>query len=212
MNMPMKAEAAEILARFVAETSYDTLPEAARVSAKRCLLDTLGVTAAASTQGIGHKALSDMIAKAGGARRPASSALADAIRSGSRRSPTAPWRAAVDFDDGHDESMTHPSAVVVSAALAMAERQGGVDGRRLITAIALGNEILVRLGLGIARRPGGLKLDTWFPSSVFGAFGGTAACASILGLTRPRSAAPSASCCSRPPARSRRSPRPASPA
>jgi 2-methylcitrate dehydratase PrpD len=89
---------------------------------------------------------------------------------------------AVDFDDGHDESMTHPSSVVVSAALAMAERSGGVDGKRLITAIVLGNEILVRLGLGIARRPGGLKLDTWFPSSVFGAFGGAAACCSILGF------------------------------
>jgi 2-methylcitrate dehydratase PrpD len=98
-----------------------------------------------------------MIAKAGGAKE------ASVIGFGGRY-PV--WLAAlangamaraVDFDDGHDESMTHPSAVVVSAALAMAERQGGVDGRRLITAIALGNEILVRLGLGIARRPGGLK-------------------------------------------------------
>jgi 2-methylcitrate dehydratase PrpD len=182
MNMPVKTEAAEILSRFVAETRYDDLPEAARESAKRCLLDTLGVTAAASTQGIGHKALNEMIQRAGGAPEASVIGFGGRVPVWLAALANGAMARAVDFDDGHDESMTHPSSVVVSAALAMAERKGGVGGRELIAAIALGNEVLCRMGLAIARRPGGLKLDTWFPSSVFGAFGGTAACGSVLGF------------------------------
>ncbi len=173
-------EAAAELARFVAATHYQHLPDAVRDMAKRCLLDTLGVTVAASTRGIGHQQLHRMIQHTGGLGE-------SSVLGFGSRAPT--WLAAmangamaraIDFDDSHDESMTHPSSVVVPAALAVAERRGGVTGRELITAIALGNEILCRMGLAIARRPGGLKLDTWFPTSVFGAFGGTAACSSIM--------------------------------
>ena len=182
INMPVQTEAAEILSRFVAETTYDDLPENARESAKRCLLDTLGVTAAAGTQGIGHKALNDMIQRAGGAPEASVVGFGGRVPVWLAALANGAMARAVDFDDSHDESMTHPSSVVVSAALAIAERKGGVGGRELITAIALGNEVLCRMGLAIARRPGGLKLDTWFPSSVFGAFGGTAACCSVLGF------------------------------
>lgn len=178
----LQEDAAAQIAAFVANTGYDRIAAAARESAKRCLLDTLGVTLAASTQGIGHEALAAMVRRSGGAGD-------SAVLGFGGRAPV--WLAAlvngamaraVDFDDSHDEGMTHPSSVVVPAALAMAQYRGGVSGRHLIAAIAVGNEVLCRMGVSIARRPGGLKLDTWFPSSVFGAFGGTAACAGILGF------------------------------
>ena len=179
-NPDRQPDAAQALSRFIADTGYEQLPTAARESAKRCILDTLGVTVAASTQGIGHQALHAMVRDAGGAGE-------SSILGFGGRAPV--WLAAlvngamaraVDFDDSHDEGMTHPSSVVVPAALAMAERRGGVSGRELIAAVAIGNEILCRMGVAIARRPGGLKLDSWFPTSVFGAFGGTAACSRIL--------------------------------
>lgn len=179
---PSRVDASAPLADFVARTRYEHLSPAARESAKRCILDTLGVTLAASTQGIGHQALFDLVRSAGGTGE-------SSILGFGGRAPV--WLAAlangamaraVDFDDSHDEGMTHPSSVVVPAAVAMAQRRGGVSGRELITAVAVGNEILCRMGVSIARRPGGLKLDSWFPTSVFGAFGGTAACASVLGF------------------------------
>jgi len=175
-------EAASVLARFVADTRYEHLPEAVRETAKRCLLDTLGVTAAASTRGIGHRELDRMIRHAGGLAESSVIGFGGRVPAWLAALANGAMARAIDFDDGHDESMTHPSSVVVPAALAMAERRGGVSGRELMTAIALGNEILCRMGLAIARRPGGLKLDTWFPTSVFGAFGGTAACSAILGF------------------------------
>jgi 2-methylcitrate dehydratase PrpD len=69
----------------------------------------------------------------------------------------------------------------VPAALAVAERRGGVDGRTLITAVAVGDEIVCRLGRALARRAEGLPLDRWFLTSVLGAFGATAACCRVLG-------------------------------
>nr|MBA3505620.1 MmgE/PrpD family protein [Betaproteobacteria bacterium] len=127
-------------------------------------------------------ALHKMIAQAGGAPESSIIGFGGRVPVWLAALANGAMARAVDFDDGHDESMTHSSSVIVSAAIAMAERRGGVNGRELIAAVAAGNEILIRLGLAIARRPGGLKLDTWFPSSVFGAFGGTATCCSILGF------------------------------
>lgn len=175
-------DASAALADFVAETPYERIPPRARESAKRCLLDTLGVTLAAGTRGLGHPQLAAMVARSGGA--PDASVLGFGMRAPVWLAALAngAMARAVDFDDSHDEGMTHPSSVVVPAALAMAQYKGGVSGRELIAAIAVGNEVLCRMGVSIARRPGGLKLDSWFPTSVFGAFGGTAACARILGF------------------------------
>ncbi|TVR06973.1 MAG: MmgE/PrpD family protein [Salinarimonadaceae bacterium] len=180
MNFTNTVDASASFARFIASTDYDSLSEGARESARRCILDTLGVTAAATTLGLGHPQLEAMVRKAGGAAESSVVGFGGRLPIWLAALVNGAMARAVDFDDGHDESMTHPSSVIVTAAIAMAERRGGVSGRDLITAVAVGNEILVRLGLAIARGPDGLKLDTWFPSSVFGAFGGTAACCSIL--------------------------------
>ena len=176
------SDASAALAAFVAQTPYERISPAARESAKRCLLDTLGVTLAAGTRGLGHPQLAAMVARGGGA--PDASVLGFGMRAPVWLAALAngAMARAVDFDDSHDEGMTHPSSVVVPAALAMAQYKAGVSGRELIAAIALGNEVLCRMGVSIARRPGGLKLDSWFPTSVFGAFGGTSACARIMGF------------------------------
>lgn len=52
----------------------------------------------------------------------------------------------LDFDDTHLPSVLHPSAAVVPAALATAERIGS-GGRALLTAAAMGIEVTCRLGM-----------------------------------------------------------------
>ncbi|WP_243789514.1 MmgE/PrpD family protein [Saccharopolyspora gloriosae] len=52
----------------------------------------------------------------------------------------------LDFDDTHLPSVLHPSAAVVPAALATAERTGA-GGRRLLAATAMGIEVTCRLGM-----------------------------------------------------------------
>jgi 2-methylcitrate dehydratase PrpD len=67
----------------------------------------------------------------------------------------------------------------VCASLAIAERLGLVSGQAFITAVALGTDIVCRLGSSIE-----WKMD-WAPTTVFGVFGAAAASAKLLGLDVP---------------------------
>jgi 2-methylcitrate dehydratase PrpD len=52
---------------------------------------------------------------------------------------------ALDFDDTHPGALVHPSAAVLPGALAVAE-ETGADGSQLLEALAVGYEVVVRLG------------------------------------------------------------------
>jgi 2-methylcitrate dehydratase PrpD len=58
-------------------------------------------------------------------------------------------------------------------------------GDEFLRAIAIGNEVLCRLGLGFASEFG-IPMQRWFPTSVFGIFGATAGCCCLLGLDAER--------------------------
>src|SRR6266511_2022128 len=112
--------ASQTLAEFVAELRYEDLPTAVVEAAKRHLLDAVGVTLAASAVGAGAPVI-EMTRSWAGARE--SSVI------GSDFGAPAPWAAlangtlahALDFDDTHVESVVHPSAFVMPAALAVGE-------------------------------------------------------------------------------------------
>jgi 2-methylcitrate dehydratase PrpD len=57
---------------------------------------------------------------------------------------------AMDFDDTHFAHIGHPSAVIVSAALAMAEHQG--TGDMFLRAALIGAEASIRVGLWLGRQ------------------------------------------------------------
>ena len=58
---------------------------------------------------------------------------------------------AMDFDDTHFAHIGHPSAVIVSAALAMAEYQGDNDGDMFLRAALIGAEASIRVGMWLGR-------------------------------------------------------------
>src|SRR5205814_5147595 len=53
---------------------------------------------------------------------------------------------ALNYDDSLAGLGLHLGVTSVPAALAMAERKGGVSGKELLAALAAGNEIMARLG------------------------------------------------------------------
>jgi 2-methylcitrate dehydratase PrpD len=63
-------------------------------------------------------------------------------------------------------------------ALALAEELGGVSGQDLITAVAVGNDLMCRIAQAITGR---MDAYPWFRAPVIGIFGSTAACAKVLG-------------------------------
>lgn len=84
---------------------------------------------------------------------------------------------ALDYDDVHLDSTTHPSVVIVPALLAM-QAAGGYDAARLALAFAIGIAVNSALGraLGFAHYRRG-----WHATSTVGPLAGAAALAHLMG-------------------------------
>jgi 2-methylcitrate dehydratase PrpD len=92
---------------------------------------------------------------------------------------------ALDFDDTHLPSVLHPSASVVPATLAIAELTGA-SGRETLAAVAVGDEIAVRLGM--ASYDADIRNSIFFENglhatSIIGTLASAAAAAVLLGLS-----------------------------
>jgi 2-methylcitrate dehydratase PrpD len=87
-----------------------------------------------------------------------------------------------DFIDDHNESNAHPSAATIPTCLALGEalhRSGG----ELIEAIALGNEVVCRLGSAYL---GQMYYQGFHPTSTCGTMGASVSAAKLLKLDRER--------------------------
>ena len=87
-----------------------------------------------------------------------------------------------DFDNTFEGCPVHSGAVIVPAILALAERDG-LDGRTVTTAMAVGIEIMCRLGL-VAKK--GIHAGGFHPTSVLGTLAAAGAAAKAMGLDAPR--------------------------
>ncbi len=171
------SSASETIAAFAAELHFDALPAAVVAKVKVHVLDLLGVALAASSMDFAS-AVATVAQGMGGP--PESTAI------GMRDRLPAPWAALVngslahglDYDDTHAESVVHVSAAAVPAALAACEAASG-DGRSFLTALALGMETSIRLGL-VA--PGAFHDRGFHPTGVCGAFGAAVIAGKIAGL------------------------------
>lgn len=86
---------------------------------------------------------------------------------------------AFELDDVHEEAINHPGAVVVPAALAVAE-QVGASGLDLLEAIVIGYEAMGRAGIAVG--PASHMLRGFHPTSMSGVFGAAAAAGRLLGF------------------------------
>ena len=170
---------AERLAQHVAETRFETLPPAAVDAAKTFLLDTLGVaTAGSGTPG------SDAVRAAaeGWGSGTEARVLGTALR---LPAPAAAFVNAhhahcQEFDCLHEPAVVHALSTVMPAALAWAERMGGITGRDFLTALALGVDVAVTLGLNPRGR------WQFFRPGTAGAFGAVAAVGKLAGFNAAR--------------------------
>jgi 2-methylcitrate dehydratase PrpD len=164
-------------AQLVADTTYDKLPPAAADTAKKSVLDTLGVTLAASGLDPAVRLVIDLMRENGG--KPESTLLGFGGRLPAASAALANGAMAhcMDFDDRTSWG-AHAGSALVPAVLAVAEHKGGVCGKDLITAVAVGQDIFVRLRCNVT-----WKKD-WNLSTVMGIFAATAGACHVLGLNR----------------------------
>ncbi len=85
---------------------------------------------------------------------------------------------ALDYDSTHEIAHLHPSVSTISAALTLADQMGGVSGKDFLTSVALGTDMVSRLGLAWPAYPAGF---IW--TLVYGFFGCALAAGKLLALT-----------------------------
>lgn len=90
---------------------------------------------------------------------------------------------AFELDDVHEEAVNHPGAVVVPAALAVAEELE-TSGLAFLEAVVVGYEAMGRAGLAVG--PLSHMLAGFHPTSMSGVFGAAAAAARLHGFDAAR--------------------------
>lgn len=163
-------------ATTVAATHYADLPASAIEGAKKSILDTIGVILGASGVEPAVRGVADIVREAGGA--PESTVLGFGGRAPALLASFANGAMAhcLDFDD-HAPEGHHPSSSIVPAAFALAERAGGVSGREMIAAVAVGQDVFLRLRRNVESR------KDWHLTTVLGVFSAAASAARVLRLS-----------------------------
>lgn len=179
--MSTPADLCHDFAELIANTRYSGLTAGAVESAKKSVLDTLGVILAASGVEPRVRGIVDLVRETGG--NPESSVLGFGGRAPAAQAAFANGAMAhcLDFDDRTPWG-AHADSSALPAAFALAERKGGISGRQIITAIALAQDMFIRLRCNV-----GWKQD-WNLSPMLGVFSAAAAASHVLGLTREQTA------------------------
>ena len=167
----------EALARTIEGTRGDDVPEDVRLTGRACLLDTLCVALAGCQEPL-VDILDSVVSEFG--RAEGSTLIGRGRKSGAPDAALVNGSAAhaLDFDDMHIASSSHPSVPVISAALAVAERVHA-SGADLLRAIVLGIETTVRIGESV--NPSHYQRG-WHATGTLGHFGATVAAGSLLKL------------------------------
>jgi 2-methylcitrate dehydratase PrpD len=171
-----------LLARHAAERPRDW-PAEAWDGARRCLLDTLACALAGRSEAAPRSA-GAAVAGWGGA-----DGALDVV-AGVRR--PAPWAAlangtaahALDYDDVLEPGLTHASAVMVPAVLAMAQERGA-SGAAVLDALLIGFDVQAALAGAVMMVH---YTRGWHSTLTLGAPAAAAACGRLIGLDAARMA------------------------
>jgi 2-methylcitrate dehydratase PrpD len=169
----------ERLAAHVADATYDDLPPAAVAGAKVFILDTLGVGIAGSTAA-GAMELREAASHWGAAPEVPVWGRRGNLPAGSAVFLNAFQVHCQEYDCVCEPAVLHPMATLLPAALAVAELQGGVSGRDLITAVAVGTDVSGYLGIAST------QALRFFRPATAGGFGAAAAAARLRGFDAAR--------------------------
>jgi len=165
------------LAQFLVKLKFEDLPPRCRQQIKAAFLDSLGCGLFGSTLEWSRK-VNSLIKEMGGKEE-------STLWANHFRGPAANVALGLgtmihsfDFDDYHNAKL-HPGAVVIPAALTVAEREGS-SGRAFLTALVAGYETMIRVSL--ATGPAASRKQGWHLTGTCGTFGAAAAAGRLLHL------------------------------
>ncbi len=189
MNRPDSPTLVQRLAAFAESAHQHGIPDEVLTDVSGRILDALGNAYAAygTSEGQGiepWQAIRTLITRWGGTPEASAIGMDHRLPAASAALLNGTLAHSLDFDDTHLPSVLHPSASVVPAVLAAAESVGA-SGPTTLVAVAVGDEICNRLGMG-SYEPS-IRNSLFFEhglhaTSICGTIGGAAAVATVLGL------------------------------
>lgn len=173
------------VAGWISRLRYSELPSRTTAVVRLALLDTLGCAVNGHTTPWARMLL--QWARAAAPAKGEATVLGEAapsLRAADAALVNGTAVHAFELDDYHNAKL-HAGAVVIPAALALAEKTGA-GGEQLVTALAAGYEVMIRTSLAL--NPSAARLRGWHLTGVCGPLGAAAAGAVLLQLDEERSA------------------------
>jgi 2-methylcitrate dehydratase PrpD len=165
------------LAQFVYELRYEDIPAEVIAKAKSSILDQLGCQIAFAELPWSQQVYRTIM-ELGGRGESTIVGYGDKTSAENAAFVNSSFNHGHELDDTFFPIPTHPGAVIVPTALAVGEREA-ISGRDLLLAVVVGHEVMLRVGLGVARSL--LWRGHHTPPAV-GPFGAAAAAGRILRL------------------------------
>ncbi|MHB8644385.1 MAG: MmgE/PrpD family protein [Thermomicrobiales bacterium] len=174
------------IAHYASTFRYDCLPLPVQAQARAITLDTLGAMLAASSPRYdAGRILGRVVDDQGGT--PHATIVGRATKTASINAAliNATFGYYCDIESHHPGAIMHGAAIVLPAALAIAESRG-LSGADLLGALVLGIDVACRVSYAIG--PNALYARGFHPSAICGAFGAAAAAGNLLRLDPERMA------------------------
>lgn len=173
-------DATYLFAKNFSIVKYEDLPAEVVEATKKQILDFFGVALGGSSE-VGVNEIMELAVEWGGAPQSSVMTWGHRLPSPHAAQVNATMAHSLDYDDVHEVAVMHPGVVTLPTALAIAELKGGLSGKEFITAIALGSDLICRLGL--ATRPGqNIHAFGWHLTTLYGYITAAAVASKVLGM------------------------------
>ncbi len=168
------------LVEHCSSVEYGNIPDTAIAAAKRQLLDCIAC-GFAGLEAPGVQELIELNRAWGGAAESAVFGHGFSLPAPNAAQINVTLMHARDYDDVHANGLAHPGIISVGTTLAVADLVGEVSGKEILAAVAVGTDLICRLGMAVETvRP--RSVTGWHFTSIFGYLASAAVAGRLLGL------------------------------
>ena len=174
-------DASSLFAKNFNDVMYNELPEKVIDETKKQVLDFIGVAVGGYGQA-GAKETRELALEWGGAEQATVFGCGARLPAPVAAQVNASMAHSLDYDDVHEAAVMHPGVITIPTALAMSEYKGGFSGKDFIQVVAVGGDMISRMGL--ATRPGDdIHQYGWHFTTLNGFMTSAAVASRVLELT-----------------------------
>lgn len=173
-------DASNLFAKNILKVRYEDLPAKVVDETKKQVLDYIGVAVGGYGQA-GAKEVRELAIEWGGTEQATIFGCGAKVPAPNAAQANATAVHSLDFDDVHEAAIMHPGVITISTALAVSELVGSLSGKDFIQAVAVGGDMISRMGL--ATRPGDdIHQYGWHFTTLNGFMTSAAVASKVMGL------------------------------